>query len=188
MKRLIALTMLLLLLCGCAHVISEKSRALADRELTFVTLLAAPDAAVGKYIILGGLVAGVRNSAEGGQLEVIQTPLAGNGLPEDVSRSKGRFLAESPGFLDGAKYSPGRAVTLLGHVKGKTTRQLDGYDYTYPVVTIKEIYAWKYRDGKGYPPLPAGFDAYDDPYYHGYGVTPPTWFQRPTGPAVKGWQ
>jgi outer membrane lipoprotein len=188
MRRTIAfIPILLMLLCGCAHVISEQSRNLADKDLSFDALQAAPDGSVGKYILLGGLVAGARNSPEGGQLEVIQTPLAGNGLPEGVSRSQGRFLAESAGFLDAAKYSPGRPVTLLGQVKGKKTRQLDGFDYTYPVVTIREIHAWEYADGKGYPPLPAGSDAWGDPYYHGYGVIPPVWFQQPTGPVLKRW-
>jgi len=190
MKPLAALYLLsLLFLSGCAHVISDQSRNLIDASLTFAAMKERPDAHAGKFVMLGGIVAGVRNSKEGGQLEVVQTPLEGNGLPEDAYRSGGRFLAVSAGFVDEAVYRPGRLVTLVGEVKGKKTVPLEGVEYTYPVVAIKEIYAWKYADGdRGYPPLSPWPNYYDDPYYHGYGVTPGTWFERPTGPVFKRWQ
>lgn len=184
MKPFAVLLSALLFLTGCAHVLTDKSRALADPSLTFAALQAAPEAAVGKSIIIGGVVAGVSNGPEGGQLEVVQTPLAGNGLPEELGRSQGRFLAESALFLDAARFTPGRPVTLLGTVKGKKSRPLAGVAYSYPVVTIVEIHAWEYPDGKGYPQLPPGPNPTGDPYYHGYGVDNPAWLQKPTGPTL----
>jgi outer membrane lipoprotein len=189
MKTVSALLLLpFLILCGCAHVISEQARSQTDPTLSFAALKASPDSHRGKQIMLGGIVAGVRNTREGGQLEVIQTPLAGNGMPDDLYHSGGRFLAVSAGYLDAAIYTAGRPVTLVGEVKGQKTLPLDETEYTYPVVAIKEIYPWQFPDGdKGYPPVSSWPNYRDDPYYHGYGITPGPWYDRPTGPLLKRW-
>jgi len=169
---------LLLLLSGCAHVISEESRALVDPAITFSALRAAPDTYRGRYVLLGGVVAGVQNEKEGSRLEVVQTPLDSDELPEEASHSSGgRFLALSSAFLDPLVYKQGRRVTLVGQVQGKRELPIDQVQYTYPVVVIREIHVWKKSEIEQpyYPPPGYYYDPFllPPPYAH------PWWYRRP---------
>ena len=180
------LTLLLITLSGCTHVISDKSRSLVDPTVTYAMLKEKPDEFAGKYVLLGGVIAGVRNTGAGSQLEVMQVALDESGMPENAFRSEGRFLAVSESFLDSMIFKPDRLVTLVGEVKGKKVMTLDEVDYTYPVVTIKEIHVWKSYDyEKGYPyPVPPPYYYYD-PYYYGYWPGP--YWNRPLGPVYRRW-
>lgn len=173
----------LLALSGCAHVISEESRRLVDPTLTFARMRENPDAYSGRYVMLGGIIAGVKNSREGGELEVVQFDLDRSDMPENVYSSGGRFLVTSPAFLEAMVYKVGRLVTVVGEVKGTRSRTLDSVDYTYPVISLKEIHLWRtYEAEQGYPyPPPA---PYYDPYY--YGHWPDSYWYRPLGPRLDG--
>lgn len=183
MRQIGLLLVLLTALSGCAQVISEQGRRLVDPAVTFGKLKQHPDEFIGKYVVLGGIVAAARNAKEGGELEVVQVPLDSDDIPLNTLSTGGRFLATSSQFLDAMIYKPGRLVTILGEVKGKQVRPLDEVDYTYPVVAIREIHVWKSPEAeKGFPyPAPGPFYNYE-PYYYGYGVGP-YWF-RPYGPPV----
>lgn len=182
MKRLLyAMMPVWLLMAGCAHVISDQSMRLVDRTITFNRLRENPDAFGGKYVLVGGIIASVKNTNAGGQLEVVQLPLDSSGTPEDSYASGGRFLAVSPGFLDALIYKQGRMVTLVGEVKGKRVMPLDEVEYGYPVVAMKEIYLWKEYERERYP--------YSGPGYYPYYWYDPWdyyWFYRP-GPFLRRW-
>lgn len=185
-RILFILALLITTLSGCAHVISDQSRSLVDPTVTYTMLKEKPDGFVGKHVLLGGVIAGVRNTGTGSQLEVMQVALDETGTPEDTFRSEGRFLAISESFLDSMIFKPDRLVTLVGEVKGKKIMTLDEVDYTYPVVAIKEIHVWKsYDHEKGYPyPAPPPYYYYD-PYYYGYWPGP--YWHRPLGPVYRRW-
>jgi len=55
---------------------------------------------------------------------------------------QGRFLVEVESFLDPAIYSAGRQITVAGVATGKEMRKLGQINYTYPVLTSKELYLW----------------------------------------------
>ena len=188
MKTILPLILLgVTLLAGCSPpVISEESRRLVDSHLTFVQLKDNPDAFIGKYVMVGGVIAGVKNTKDGSQLEVMQVRLDDSGMPEDVFHTEGSFLALSHDFLDSMIFKPGRLVTLVGEVKGKKVMPLDEVDYTYPVLAIKEIHIWKtYNAESGYPyPVPGPYYNYD-PYY--YGFWPGPYWYRPLGPVYRRW-
>lgn len=176
---------LLTVISGCSHVISNESRSLVDPTLTYSMLKENPDAYIGKYVLVGGVIAGTRNTDTGSQLEVMQVSLDGTGMPENTFRTEGRFLAVSDSFLDSMIYKKERLVTMVGEVKGKKIIALDEVDYTYPLIAIREIYVWKTHDyDKGYPyPTPSPY--YYDPYYYGYWPGP-SWY-RPLGPVYRRW-
>ncbi len=180
MARYLLFTLLPLLLnTGCVCAISDDSRKLVDSTLTFSNVRENPDIWIGKYIMLGGLIANVKNTNEGGQLEVVQLKLDDNGIPEDAFSSDGRFVATSPNFLDNMIYKPGRLVTLVGEIKGKKISTLDEIKYLYPVIRIKEMHVWKSAEEEnGYPYPPP--TPYYDPYYSGYGSK--IYMLRPTAP------
>ena len=186
MKKLLLMSLLALVtLSGCAHVISEEARRLVDPAVTFTKLRENPDASIGKYVMLGGVIAGAKNTKEGGVLEVVQVDLECDGIPEETFRTGGRFLATTPSFLDIMVYKTGRLVTIVGEVKGKKTFPLDEIDYSYPVISIREIHVWKTNESEqGYPYPTPGPYLYD-PYYYGYWPGP--YWYRPLGPAFKRW-
>jgi len=174
----------LLMLSGCAHVISAESRRLVDTTITFEALKQNPDALSGKVVMLGGIIAATKNTNTGSQLELAQVNLSEDGTPIDTFRSGGRFLATTPEFLDAVIYKEGRLVTLVGEVKGVKVMPLDEVDYRYPVVSIRELHVWKsYEPDRAYPyPYPPT-PWYYDPYYYGYRPTP--YWYRPLGPPFR---
>jgi outer membrane lipoprotein len=183
MKRLLLpfILAVILLLNGCAHVISEQSRQLVDRDTDFAALRQDPDHFIGRHVMVGGRIARVQNSREGAEVEIVQFSLSPTGQPEDAFITSGRFLATSSDFLDKMIFRQGRLITLVGEVKGKTTRPLDGMDYTYPLIALREWYLWsdaEERDRYFYPPSP-----YYDPYFSGYGYEP--YWYRPVGPFFR---
>lgn len=139
MRTPVAVMMILSLLTGCAHVIGKESLALVDREISFRMLNEHPGAYEGKYVLLGGIIAGVRNEASGGEMEIVQYALDSRGRPEGSESSGGRFLAQSNGFLDPLVYPVGIRVSLVGRVTGRKVLPLNGVEYAYPVVSIREI-------------------------------------------------
>jgi len=145
------------LLGGCAkQVISRESLLLADRSIAFGQLRESPDRFVGKHLIVGGIIAAVRNGAAGGELEIAQLPLDSNDRPDADRPSEGRFLALGSAFLDPVFYQPGLLVTLVGKVGRTVTLPLDGRDYTYPVFEIRELYLWRPEDPYRTPPVQFG--------------------------------
>jgi outer membrane lipoprotein len=180
MRQLILL-ITLLLFTGCASVISEQSRKLVDSNDPFKVIKQAPDAYIGKHVMLGGRIANVKNSAEGAQLEIVQFELSSTGYPEDTFISYGRFLATSSSYMDPMIYRKGMLITLVGEIKGKKTMRLDDMDYTYPVLTMREWYIWRGSDLERGAVFPSSMPVYD-PYSYGFGVEPS--LQRPYSPVL----
>jgi outer membrane lipoprotein len=141
-KVIIAGMTLLLLFTGCTHVISESSLARADRSITFTQLQESPDNYRGKFLILGGSIAGITRTSDGLQLEVVQYPLDSSELPDATSKSYGRFMVILPPQQASQRLSPGMLVTVAGEVIGKTSRIAKEGEYVYPVLVIKELYVY----------------------------------------------
>lgn len=143
MRKLLFLTAIpfTLLITGCAHWISEPSRALADRNITFRELRESPDAYRGKNVMLGGIVTAFVRTKEGTQLEVEEHRLDSRELPDESIPSRGRFLATTPNALDPDEYAPGSLVSLMGVVEGEKTLARAGREHAYPVIAVKELHA-----------------------------------------------
>ena len=202
MSRMIALIFLLCglsILSACAESIHQVQRTAEslgipleleneiDRTVRFADLQQAPNEYVGRTVMLGGTVIKGKRTKEGTELEVLQRPTGEEGnLTEDRLRSEGRFLAVREAFLDPASLPQGTPITVIGTVKGVTTRQLDESDYVYPVLEVKHIIDWKSlaarKDrsvyyGSYYPPYGLGgfypYGAYPYSYWGGPGFYRP---------------
>ncbi|MGE3979094.1 MAG: Slp family lipoprotein [Nitrospira sp.] len=203
MLRMIALFPLLcglLILSACAESIHQVQRTAEslgipleleneiDRTVRFADLQQAPGDYVGRTVMLGGTVIKGKRTKEGTELEILQRPTGEEGrLTEDRLRSEGRFLAVRETFLDPASLPEGTPITIIGTVKGVTTRPLDESDYVYPVLEVKHIIDWKSleartRDrslyyGSYYPPYGWGgfypYGAYPYSYWGGPGFYRP---------------
>jgi outer membrane lipoprotein len=137
-----------------------------DISVSFADLKRAPGEYVGRTVMIGGNVIRAKRTEVGTELEVLQLPTSKEGpQTEDRLRSEGRFLAVREAFLDPASLPEGTPITVIGTVKGETTRQLDESDYTYPLLDVKHIIDWNSIAAQ----RPRGRISYYDPYYPPYG-------------------
>jgi outer membrane lipoprotein len=170
--------LIVLLLTGCVHAISDETLRLVDRSVSFALLKENPDKYIGSQVLLGGTIASVKNTKQGSELEIVQFRLDSDNKPEESYNSGGRFLAQSANFLDPVIYKSGRPVTVAGEVKGHKTTPLDQIEYTYPIISIRELYLWKEPESYGYP--------YPYPYYYPY-YPYDLWWPRPFRPGPFMW-
>lgn len=142
-KTIALLSLILLIIPSCAHVISEPLREEALKGVSYLEIAKDPERFKGKLIIVGGEIIASRNLKEGTEIEVLQKPLDRTGRPTEMDISEGRFLILHPGYLDTAIYSRGRSITVAGIVKGKKTLPLGEIEYTYTVIEPKELHLWE---------------------------------------------
>lgn len=138
-RAIAAILTTMLLVSGCAHVMSEANLKTVDQSVHYSDLKEKPEAFVGKTVLLGGVIAGVRGNEDLILLEVAQLELFKHGVPNEDSRSEGRFLAISTDLIDPVIYQPGKLVTIIGEVKGKKVMKLESVDYPYPLISVKEM-------------------------------------------------
>lgn len=137
--RIIVIFIFVVFSTGCSHVMSEESRKQVDASISYQVIAAKPDSNVGKTIMVGGILAGIRGSRDVTTYEIAQLELLSNGVPDETSASGGRFLAVSTELSEPLVHPTGSLVTLVGIVKGKKIEQRDGADYPYPLLTVKEM-------------------------------------------------
>jgi outer membrane lipoprotein len=163
---------------GCAHVISKEIRDQVDEGITFRQVFQNPEAYRGKVVVWGGVIINTTHQKEGSLVEVLQKPLDMEGMPEDVDRSEGRFLAFQKGFMDDALFAKGRIITVAGEVMGSRRMPLGEIEYTYPVIENKEVHLWPERSRERYGPYgyyPGWYDPFWDPWYGPWGYRYPWW-------------
>ena len=142
-------------LTGCAPVISKQLREQVATELTMNIVVKDPEDYKSKTVLWSGVIVSCVNLKEGTMVEVLQKPADREKKPKDVDKSEGRFIALKPDYLDVAIYRQGRKVTVAGEVKGKKIQRLGEIDYTYPLISAKEIHLWPVeKEEKVYYPYP----------------------------------
>ena len=152
--------MVLLLLAGCAHVISHEVLQEVEPSLTFAHVSKESEAYMGKTVLFGGDVIETQNLSDKSMVVVLQRPLGRRGEPIAGDASEGRFIITTTEFLDPAIYNAGRKITVAGTVVGKEVRPLGEITYAYPVIEKRELYLW-----------PEDEAASDEPKVHfGFGI------------------
>jgi outer membrane lipoprotein len=138
-KFLFAITIVFFLF-GCSHVVSRETRERIDSGINPQELFQSPDTFIGKTVILGGFIAGTKNSNEGAYIEVVQNPLDQLGRPVDPDISHGRFIIVYMGVIDSAIYTQGRKVTVAGEVMGTKVQPLGEIEYPYVLIKSRELH------------------------------------------------
>lgn len=138
-RIVLAAAILSLFLSGCAHVMSAENLKLVDRSIRYKDLNAHPETYVGKTVLVGGIIAGVRSSGDVTMLEVSELELFKNEVPNEDSPAGGRLLAISSELIDPASYRLGKLVTIIGEVKGQQVMKIDDTDRSYPLIAVKEL-------------------------------------------------
>lgn len=154
MARFTLLIIVIVFVCGCAHVISKNNLENVDMNITFAELRKAPHTYRDKMVLLGGVIVKTVNKDNGTLLEVYQTEINRRGKPIKLDISEGRFLAHWKGFLESEIYQKGRMVTIVGIVKGEKTIRLGEIDYRCPYLVIQNIHLWKKEQSQKYMPYP----------------------------------
>jgi len=142
LRRILRAMAVLLFLNGCAPAISKEVRDQVDPAATFESVLHDPDSYKGKTVLWGGKIIQTRNTKDTTWIELLQQPLARDDRPIRGSASEGRFLIRHEGFLDPAVYGRGLELTLVGEVRGRETRPLDEGEYSFPVVSDRQLVLW----------------------------------------------
>jgi len=161
-----ALAIFLLIVAGCAPVISKGLRDKAANGPMFADVLQNPDAHRGKVVIWGGVIIRAENKKEGTLIEVLQKPTDIAGQPWDTDRSGGRFLALFKGFLDVELFAKGRDLTVAGTIMEKRVLPLGEIRYAYPLMEVEEIHLWQERREEYYPPPSWYYSPYDPWWWH----------------------
>jgi outer membrane lipoprotein len=157
----------LLFTISCAP-FSKELMGRVDPSLTIGQIQKNPPLYVGKMVLWGGVIAETVNQKNETVLKIIQTDLDFQKRPVNPDKSSGRFIIQTPGFLDPAIYTQGRLISVLGEVVGKEVFPLGGIEYTYPVILAKEIQLWE-REDVIYPVYP----------YWNWGPYPYRWYRHP---------
>src|SRR6476620_4959613 len=135
-----------------------------DDPCSLSRFLADPRQFVGRTVMVSGVALKARRLNEGTEIEILQVPTERGLSPSDrKAKSEGRFLAvQSNGFLDPAVIEKDSPLTVVGEVKGATTKPLDEGEYQYPILDVKHLIDWNEVKGRGR-------DEYDSAYYGQYG-------------------
>jgi outer membrane lipoprotein len=161
----------ILIIAGCAPVVSKDIRNQVARDLSFKEVLQDPEAHKGKLVLWGGVIIKAENHKEGTLIEVLQKPTDREGRPRAVDHSDGRFLALYDGFLDVAIYAHEREVTIAGEIREKRVLPLGDIQYAYPLILVRQLHLWPaQRKERLYP--------YRYPYPRPYGPYP-WWWHHP---------
>lgn len=158
----------ILIIAGCAPVISKDIRDQVARDLSFKEVLQDPDAYRGKLVLWGGVIIKAENQKEGTLIEVLQKPTDREGRPKHIDRSDGRFLALYDGFLDAAIYAREREVTIAGEIKEKRVLPLGDIQYAYPLILVRQLHLWPAERKERLYPYPHPYGPYPWWWYHPY--------------------
>lgn len=128
--------LLVVLLAGCGHPLSQASRAESDAMLTTTAVAAQPDAARGRTLVFGGAIVSHAASDSGSLLTILPWRINRWGEPLYPEDSSGHLLVRSAESLDPATCAPGVLVTLAGRVLGHDPAS------TLPLLELTELHAW----------------------------------------------
>ncbi|GMR05263.1 MAG: hypothetical protein BMS9Abin24_063 [Thermodesulfobacteriota bacterium] len=168
--RITMLLMAALFLSGCGSVISKGALMSVDRNITVDRVQKEPERYIETKVLWGGVIISTQNMEKTTDIEVLETDLDFNDLPEfDYSSSRGRFIIRAHRYLDPTVYKEGKGVTVAGKVEGISVRKIGKMDYAYPIVRPIEIKLSEELPKDFY----AGYPMWGYPYYDPYSAYGP---------------
>ncbi|MBI5374482.1 MAG: Slp family lipoprotein [Candidatus Schekmanbacteria bacterium] len=170
MKKTLIFLIIPLVLLSCTSVLKKELMLAGTRELPLQAIKENPDFYKGKLFILGGIVANTKFSEEGSVIEAAYVPVDERGNFSSSKPTNTRFLAvlsKDKGLIDPLIYRQGKEVTLAGRFIEVRKNKIEEMEYSYPVFSIEEIYAWEEKvENTNYatPMYPSWYY----PYWGGY--------------------
>lgn len=127
-------------LAGCATNAPLNSKT-ASVKLTPEEVTSDPATAKGT-VIWGGVIVSSMNLVDRTQFEVLAYPLDSNQRPVKNRKPSGRFLLQSPDYIETKNYAPGRELTAIGTLQGISKGENKAAEYEYPTVTLSDVHLW----------------------------------------------
>ncbi|MGD8357828.1 MAG: Slp family lipoprotein [Lysobacterales bacterium] len=116
----------------------------------------------GSTVRWGGEIIDSMNKPDSTCFEILSRDLDKYLRPEVEDSTAGRFIACDKGFHDPEVYAKGREVTVIGRIRNIEVRQIDDFNYRYPVLDVQQLVLWEKRQDVIY------YDQYYDPFYYPY--------------------
>ena len=161
----------LLLSALCASCASGPQTSIGKAEVEDVSLAlvrAQGDVYVGTLVRWGGIITEVENKIDETWVFVVSRALSNNEKPVSDGHSEGRFIASFSGFIDPLVYEPGRPLTVIGTIEGSTVRAIGEYDYSFPLVKVRDSHLWPKPDDSRVYYAPPPYWYYDPYFRHPY--------------------
>lgn len=95
-----------------------------------------------QYAFWGGTILSGENLKDTTELVVLAYPLDNFGEPIQDSRSYGRFIVVSDGYLERGEYAKDRRISLVGKLVALRKGKVDESSYTYPVLHVRQMKIW----------------------------------------------
>lgn len=99
-------------------------------------------ARIGETVVWGGRIAEIINLVDATELIVVSYPLDHGDRPRVRAEGGVRFIGLRPGYLEPLNFTPGRFVTVLGHVTGIEKRPVGEFTYDHPVMEVEQLHLW----------------------------------------------
>ncbi|MGI0153407.1 Slp family lipoprotein [Pseudidiomarina sp. WS423] len=148
MKQLWLMGLAALFLGACSSVPDELEVVDEASLVSYKNALEQPEQYIGQPARWGGMIAAVRNTDAGTEIEVVHLELQGWGRPVPSDQSDGRFRAKLAGFVDPMVYKEGRYITFTGTIAAAETGMIDEYNYLFPVLNASGKYLWPIQKEK----------------------------------------
>lgn len=133
----------LILLSGCAPVLSQAVIDASNPDVSLGELQRNPEKYEGMSVLFGGTIIQSGNDNAGSWVELLQRPLGYRLEPKLTDETGGRLLLKSKDIWDNQIFSKGRRITLVGKVEGMETRSVGETAYDYPVLRVTEYHLWQ---------------------------------------------
>lgn len=134
MKPIVFLLLVLPLVMGAC--VSNEQRS-AERGPTPAQIVESGESAAPVH--WGGQIVRVENLSDRTLIEVLAFPLDGGGRPQTDQVARGRFMIESPGFLEPHEYAPDRLIEVRGKLSGFRNGRVGEAEYRYPLVMAERL-------------------------------------------------
>lgn len=170
--KTIFLIFMAIIIAGCS-VFPKSITSDVNRSVTLEQVQANPAQYTGQKVLWGGIILNTENLEKYTQIEVLESELSFDERPYNGT-SRGRFLIQSPGYLDTNIFAKNKRVSVVGTVKGTQAGTIGKMEYLYPVIEPLDV--------RVFEPQPARSE-YEYPYYpHMYGPYYPYSPFYPYGP------
>ena len=179
--RLLVITIVILALSACTTIPEQ-----IQGEFPEISPARVEPGVFESRVRWGGVILGARNEGDRTCFEVLSRDLDKYLRPRVQDSTSGRYIGCKDGFHDPEVFSKGREVTMTGRILAIETRQLDEFDYRYPIVKVDNMVLWQKRRNVV---VYRGFhDPFYDPWYWrgphwGYS----SWHRRPFPRYTTGW-
>ena len=138
--RLLILAVVLLALAACTTVPEQ-----IQGEYPDISPARVEPGVIGEDVRWGGVILKSRNRGDQTCYEILSRELDKYLRPMQEDYTSGRFIACKDGFQDPLVFNKGREITATGTIRNIKVRNVDEFQYNYPVLDIDTLVLWEKR-------------------------------------------